>query len=159
MSSNPTVHRNELPADLDDPVARALLSSRIPARLAYCWRDGTPRVVPIWFHWDGTQIVMATPPGAPKLKALHDDVPVAVTIDSQEWPYKVLSIRGRARVSKVTGVCAEYAEAAERYFGPEQGSAWLSRFPPEVEMWRIAIVPEQVRILDFETRFPSGLTS
>ena len=157
MSSDPAVHSTRARAALDDPVARELLSSRIPARLAYSWRDGTPRVVPIWFHWDGAEIVMATPPGAPKLKALDDGVPVAVTIDSDEWPYKVLSVRGRAQVSKVAGVCAEYAKAAERYFGPDQGAAWVSRFPPEVEMWRIAVAPEQVRILDFRTRFPSAM--
>lgn len=33
----------------------------------------------------------------------------------------------------------------------------MSRFPPEVEMWRIAVAPEQVRILDFRTRFPSAM--
>jgi hypothetical protein len=36
---------------LNDPVARTLLGSANPARLAYAWRDGGPRVVPIWFHW------------------------------------------------------------------------------------------------------------
>ncbi len=30
-----------------DPVAQQLLQSTIPARLAYTWRDGTPRVVPM----------------------------------------------------------------------------------------------------------------
>ena len=35
---------------LNDPVARRLLNSTIPARLAYSWTDGTPRVVPIWFE-------------------------------------------------------------------------------------------------------------
>jgi hypothetical protein len=62
------------------------------------------------------------------------------------------------QVTKVVGVCAEYAEAAERYFGPSRGAAWVSGFPPDVEMWRIAVIPEQVRILDFETRFPSALS-
>ena len=50
---------------LQDPVAQELLASRIPARLAYTWTDGTPRVVSIWFHWDGTDIVMATLPERP----------------------------------------------------------------------------------------------
>ena len=27
---------------LTDPVAQHLLTSKIPARLAYCWKDGTP---------------------------------------------------------------------------------------------------------------------
>jgi hypothetical protein len=38
---------------LNDPVARRLLASPVPARLAYTWTDGTPRVVPIGFHWNG----------------------------------------------------------------------------------------------------------
>ena len=43
---------------LDDPVAQELLHSTNLARLAYVWRDGTPRVVPIWFHWDGEELVL-----------------------------------------------------------------------------------------------------
>ena len=42
---------------LNDPIAQALLRSTIPARLAYSWTDGTPRVVPIWFHWTGEEFV------------------------------------------------------------------------------------------------------
>jgi nitroimidazol reductase NimA-like FMN-containing flavoprotein (pyridoxamine 5'-phosphate oxidase superfamily) len=72
---------------LQDPVAQELLASRIPARLAYNWTDGTPRVVSIWFHWDGTDIVMATLPGAPKLKALHNGDRVAITIDTNDPPH------------------------------------------------------------------------
>jgi len=45
---------------LQTPVAQELLQSNIPARLAYVWRDGTPRVIPIWFHWNGEEIVLGT---------------------------------------------------------------------------------------------------
>jgi hypothetical protein len=31
----------------------------------------SPRVVSLWFHWNGTEIVMCTFGPAPKLKALH----------------------------------------------------------------------------------------
>jgi nitroimidazol reductase NimA-like FMN-containing flavoprotein (pyridoxamine 5'-phosphate oxidase superfamily) len=95
---------------LQDPVAQELLASRIPARLAYSWTDGTPRVVSIWFHWDGTDIVMASLPGAPKLKALHTGDRVAVTIDTNDPPHHILSIRGTAEVTETQGgghrVCA-----------------------------------------------------
>ena len=53
-----------------DPVAQELLRSTIPARLAYVWRDGTPRVVPMWFHWTGEEFLMGAPPNAPKMKVL-----------------------------------------------------------------------------------------
>src|SRR5579872_2505945 len=55
---------------LNDPVAQKLFQSTIPARLAYVWHDGTPRVVPIGFHWDGKQLVLGTPMAAPKLKVI-----------------------------------------------------------------------------------------
>src|SRR6516165_2903445 len=45
---------------LEHPVARELLASNIPARIAYVWTDGTPRVTPIWFHWDGGELVLGT---------------------------------------------------------------------------------------------------
>ena len=67
---------------LDHPVAQQLLRSRIPARLAYVWHDGTPRVVPIRFHWTGQEVVVSTPPAAPKMKALADNAKVAITIDT-----------------------------------------------------------------------------
>src|SRR5215212_9301160 len=65
---------------LEDPVAQRLLLSTIPARLAYTWTDGTPRVVPIGFHWNGTEIVLGTFPDAPKMRALRDGAQVALTI-------------------------------------------------------------------------------
>ena len=145
---------------LNDPVARELLASTIPARLAYNWLDGTPRVVPIWFHWDGKQFVLGSPPRAPKLRAIRQNPRVALTIDSNEWPSKVLLVRGAATVEMVAGVSPEYALSAVRYFGEEQGKAWLEGVKLMTsEMGRVAITPEWVGILDFESRFPSALSS
>jgi hypothetical protein len=71
----------------------------------------------------------------------------------------VLSIRGTASVTHVDGVIPEYATAAKRYFGDEQGKAWVDQFPPDMQMWRIAVTPTWVNVLDFETRFPSALSA
>ena len=142
---------------LNDPVASALLNSVNPARLAYTWLDGSPRVVPIWFHWTGDQFVLGTPPKAPKLKALAADPRVALTIDDTAWPPGVLLVRGRAGIELLDDVGPEYEQAATRYFGPEQGTAWVATLRGK-PMARIAITPEWAGILDFQTRFPSALT-
>ena len=142
---------------LNDPVASALLNSVNPARLAYTWVDGSPRVVPIWFHWTGDQFVLGTPPKAPKLKALAADPRVALTIDDTAWPPGVLLVRGRAGIELLDDVGPEYEQAATRYFGPEQGPAWVATLRGK-PMARIAITPEWAGILDFQTRFPSALT-
>src|SRR6478609_3616347 len=112
---------------LQHPVSQELMQSKIPARLAYIWTDGTPRVVPIWFHWDGKEFILATPPKAPKLKALAKNMKVALTIDDNNFPHKVLLVRGTARLETVKGIVPEYAAAAERYFGREQGQAWVNQ--------------------------------
>jgi len=143
---------------LDDPIAQELLQSTIPARLAYTWSDGTPRVVPIWFHWTGEEVVMASPYDAPKVQALQANPDVALTIDSESWPHKVLLLRGPAQVEIVEGVAEEYGAAARRYFGEEQGAAWTDQVSQMLpRMARIAVRPEWVGILDFQTRFPEAL--
>jgi hypothetical protein len=145
---------------LQHPVSQELLQSKIPARLAYVWTDGTPRVIPIWFHWNGREFVLGTPPKAPKLKALARNPKVSFTIDNNEFPNKVLLVRGTARTELVDGIVPEYAAAAERYFGPEQGRAWVAQLRTLIpSMVRITIAPEWVGLLDFQTRFPSALSS
>jgi hypothetical protein len=144
---------------LADPVARQLLVSKIPARLAYTWTDGTPRVVSLWFHWDGTDLVMATFGGAPKLKALKSGDRVALTIDTNEAPNHVLSMRGTAEVTDVKGAVDEYAKAAQRYLGRDYADGYIQSLPPDVPMARIAVRPDEIVLLDFETRFPSALSA
>ena len=143
---------------LEDPVAQELLGSGELARLAYSWLDGTPRVVPIWFHWTGEAITFGSPPKAPKLRALAQEPRVAVTIDaSAGWPYRALLVRGDATVEVLDDVSDDYAAAAHRYFGDEQGDAWVEQLSGQ-PMARIAVTPTWVAVLDFETRFPSALS-
>jgi hypothetical protein len=143
---------------LAHPVAQNLLRSTIPARLAYNWHDGTPRVVPIGFHWNGEEVVLGTPSDAPKMKVLQDGAKVALTIDTDTMPYQVLLIRGTARTDMVEGIAPEYAAMILRVFGEAEGNAWLAQLRPICpRMSRIFVRPEWVGILDFTTRFPSAL--
>jgi hypothetical protein len=53
---------------LESDLARRLLVSTVPARFAFVWTDGTPRVLPTWFHWTGTELVMPTFLSAPHVR-------------------------------------------------------------------------------------------
>jgi anti-sigma factor RsiW len=53
-------------------------------------------------------------------------------------------------------VSPEYAAAATRYFGEEQGQAWIAQLRGQ-PMACVAIRPNWVGILDFQSRFPSAL--
>jgi hypothetical protein len=140
---------------LTHPIAQELLQSRIPARIAYIARDGTPRVVPMQFHWTGEEVVVCCWPDDPKAAAIRAHPAVALTIDTAEPPMRSLQIRGTAAVTLVEGAPPEMVAASVRYLGPEAGSAWVeqaNRLSPQTV--RIAILPTWVDVLDFETRLP-----
>jgi hypothetical protein len=98
---------------LETEQARRLLTAPLPARYAYTARDGTPRVLPSWFHWTGQELVMPTFLSAPhvrrparRLAALRTNPDVAVTIDTETFPPQVLLLRGRAhRSPRPTASC------------------------------------------------------
>lgn len=151
------IKRGDL-ALLEHPVARRLLQSSIPARVAYEARDGTPRVVPMLFHWTGTEIVLTSWPDDPKVSALGARPNVALTIDTAEMPFNVLSIRGRATVTVDDGIPAECLPTFARYYGPDQGRAWVERMSTMTDQFaRIVVRPCWVDVLDFETRLPGGM--
>lgn len=142
---------------LDTAPAQRLLASTELARLAYLAADGTPRVLPMFFHWTGDEVVFATFGGAKKIAALQQRPAVAVTIDSAGLPPEALLLRGQAAVTEVDGILPEYVLAQHRYFGPEQGAASVAEVDqPGVRMARIALRPAWVGVLDFQSRFPGG---
>ncbi|HET7196478.1 MAG TPA: pyridoxamine 5'-phosphate oxidase family protein [Nocardioides sp.] len=147
-------------AAMQDPVARALLESSNPARLAYVAADSTPRVVPVGFQWDGEALVIGTVPGSAKVAALQANPAVALTIDTSPptWPPKVLLIRGLAAVTFVDEVFPEYIAGAKRLTPADEFERWEAGVRSLYDrMARISITPTWVRIQDFETRIPQAV--
>jgi len=140
-----------------DEVAQQLLSSPIMARLAYTWSDGTPRVIPMWFHWTGEDILMGAPPNSPKMKVIAQRPQVAIAIDGIDWPYKWLNLRGTASVEVLPEPFPEYLGMARRYLGDAGSAQFLAAQAQTFDSWaRITVTPEAVRILDFQGRFPGA---
>lgn len=144
---------------LHTQTAQDLLRSTELARLAYVAGDGTPRVLPMLFHWTGDELVLCTFAGARKIAALQANPHVAVTIDAATTPPRVLLLRGRATVAEVDGIVPEYRLAHLRYAGPEQGEANVASVDhPGVRMARIGLLPTWVGVLDFVARLPGGVS-
>ena len=80
---------------LSHPLSQELLNRDV-TRFAYVAKDGTPRNVPIAFAWNGSEIVICTAKNAPKLPSLRRNPAVALTIDTEVHPPKILLIRGQA---------------------------------------------------------------
>lgn len=160
----PAARRQGDPALLDEPVARELLAGTALARTAYVAADGSPRVVPTWFHWTGDELVTVTyvaGPGvrhpAQRLADLRADPRVAVSIDRDGQPPWVLTLRGRVTVEEVEGVAPEYAAAARRYLGATVADEMLAGLEhPALRQARIGLRPTWVGLLDFTSRLPSA---
>ena len=150
---------NEITEVLNRPLSQELLSRDL-TRLAYVAKDGTPRSIPIAFTWNGSEIVMCTTKNAPKLPALRQNPMVALTIDTEVHPPKILLIRGRAELDFVDGIPDEFLQATSSYeMTPEQRVEW------EVEvrslyydgMVRIVVTPNWAKLIDFESTLPSAV--
>jgi pyridoxamine 5'-phosphate oxidase-like protein len=154
------MQRNDVLRVLNDPLAQDLIGSSIPARVAYTGLDGSPRAVPLGFHWNGQQFVICTIPDSPKVRALAAHPRLALTIDTVTFPPHVLLVRGTASLETVEGVPSEYLEAARKQIA----EADMPGFEAQVralyqQMVRITIEPEWAKLLDFETRLPTAVAN
>jgi len=149
---------SEITEILDRPISRVLLARDV-VRLAYVAKDGTPRNVPIAFTWNGSEIVMCTTKNAPKLPALRENPTVALTIDTEVHPPKILLIRGRAELDVVDGIPEEYLQINGSYeMTPEQRVEWEAEVRSLYDgMVRIVVTPTWAKLIDFETTLPSAV--
>jgi hypothetical protein len=111
----PEIRHAKLPSALREPLSRnvqLLVGSRVPVRLAWNDAAGKPRVAPLWFRWTGSTLELSTFAESRKLDELHNGDAVAVTIDTEDFPYGSLRIRGPVTIEHVQGLTS-----ARRYLG------------------------------------------
>ena len=149
---------DEVTEVLNRPHSRELLARDL-TRLAYVAKDGTPRTIPIAFTWNGTHIVMCTSKNAPKLASLRANPMVALTIDTEVHPPKILLVRGRAELDVVDGIPEEYLTMNGSYrMTPEQRVEWEAEVRSLYDgMVRIVVTPTWAKLIDFETTLPSAV--
>jgi hypothetical protein len=141
---------------LDKPISQEMLSRDI-ARLAYVATDGTPRVIPIGFTWNGTEVVMCTTTNAPKLASLRRNPAVSLTIDTEVHPPKILLLRGEAVLDEVEGIPDEYLQMNGTYeMTPEQRVEWEAEVRSLYDsMVRIVVTPSWAKLIDFHETLPT----
>ena len=150
---------NDVAEVLNRPYSQELLA-RDMAALAYVAKDGTPRTVPILFSWNGSQVVVCTAKNSPKLFSLRSNPAVALSIDTQVHPAKLLLIRGQAELDEVDDIPEEFLRMNGSYeMTPEQRVEWEAeiRTLHFDGMVRIIVTPTWAKLIDFETTAPSAL--
>ena len=155
-------HHRGTPSDvaeiLEKPISQEMLNRDL-ARLAYVAKDGTPRVVPIAFTWNGTEVVMCTSTNAPKLASLRRNPAVALTIDTEVHPPTILLLRGEAVLDEVEGIPDEYLQMNGTYeMTAEQRVEWETEVRSLYDsMVRIVVTPTWAKLIDFDETLPSAV--
>jgi hypothetical protein len=143
---------------LDTEVARRRLADGQVLRLAYVALDGTPRVLAVNFQWTGEEIVMGGFAPSARGRALRANPRVAITLDTDAAPPEMLQIRGRAEVTEVHGIVPEYEQYMRHGMPAEVADAYFAEIlRREVVMERIAVRPDWVGVVDFQTRYPAAM--
>jgi hypothetical protein len=153
------VQPHEISVVLHRPISQDLLARDL-TRLAYVAKDGTPRNVPMGFTWNGSEIIMCTAKNAAKLPSLRANPMVALTIDTEAHPPKILLVRGRAELDVVAGIPDEFLQMNGSYqMTPEQRVEWEAgvRSVYHDGMVRIVVTPTWAKLIDFETTLPSAV--
>jgi PPOX class probable F420-dependent enzyme len=90
------------------------------AQLATIMPDGTPQVSPVWFEFDGQNILVNTAKGRVKDQNMRRDKRVGIDIMDPDNPYRHLSIRGRVVDITENGADAHIDKLAKKYIGQDR---------------------------------------
>ncbi|WP_338758893.1 pyridoxamine 5'-phosphate oxidase family protein [Nocardia vulneris] len=152
------MHADEITKILNQPLSQELLARDL-LRMAYVAKDGSPRNIPVAFTWNGREIVVCTTKNAAKLYSLRHTPEVALTIDTEVHPPKILLLRGRAELDEVDGIPDEYLQMNGSYeMSAEQRVEWEAEVRSLYDgMVRIVITPTWVKLIDFENTLPSAV--
>jgi PPOX class probable F420-dependent enzyme len=110
-AASPASRRGAEAALRDDPVVW----------LSSVQADGRPHLVPVWFHWDGDQIVAFSKPRARKVENLRDEPRVMLAIGTPGLDFEVELIEATAELPDASaaevmpaGFGAKYRELLRR---------------------------------------------
>jgi len=110
-----------------DPRAADVLGRPIIGQLGFHGLDGYPHVLPVWFEHRGGDVLIATPPGTYKGRALSKDGRAALSVSTVERPYWIVSVVGDAALEPLPeSERIEFVSAiAVKYLGGERGREYL----------------------------------
>jgi hypothetical protein len=152
-----TMSARDIAEVMNRPYSQEVLASHVPARLAYIGLDGDPRVVPVGYDWDGNHVRVASAVSSAKANALRANPRIALSIDTEGFPPKVLLLRGIAQVEVVDGVPDVFVRASKKRVSDDQLSEWEAGVRALYDqMAVITITPTWAKLLDFETTIPKA---
>jgi PPOX class probable F420-dependent enzyme len=97
-----------------------ILQKKAFAQLATLMPDGSPQVSPVWFDFDGRNILVNTAKGRVKDQNMRRDKRVGIDIMDPDNPYRHVSIRGLVVDITENGADAHIDKLTKKYIGQDQ---------------------------------------
>lgn len=83
MKEKRTIRREVVP-NLTDEEREAVLARDVSATLAFVDKDGYPRMVPCWFHWDGNAFFVTSDPNKFHVRCLRRDGRASICVEVED---------------------------------------------------------------------------
>ncbi|MEQ0558447.1 PPOX class F420-dependent oxidoreductase [Amycolatopsis sp. NEAU-NG30] len=97
-------------------------------KLATASASGAPNVAPVWFTVDGDDVVFTTGRTSSKGRHLLANPRAALSVDSEEFPYSFVVVRGPVHVDdEADDLLAWNTRLAERYVPPGRAEEYGRR--------------------------------
>jgi PPOX class probable F420-dependent enzyme len=90
------------------------------ANLATLMPDGRPQVTPVWFDYDGQDLIFNSARGRQKDLNVRRDPRVSLSIVDPENPYRYIEVRGRVTDITQEGADESINKLAKKYLGVDK---------------------------------------
>jgi nitroimidazol reductase NimA-like FMN-containing flavoprotein (pyridoxamine 5'-phosphate oxidase superfamily) len=143
-------------ASMSEKEIQEFLSIPRLARMATI-QNGKPHLVPVWYFYDGTNILVASPKGTEKTKNLLSNPNVSIIIDIVDGRVGDLSYATNVKAVIIEGI-AELQDDIdnsfvrknyERYVGKNALNNPMVQFSVNLPMYTVIIKPTKIKSWDF----------
>lgn len=100
------------------------------AILATVDRRGRPHAAPIWYLYEGGELLISTGCGSQKHRNIEANPNATLVVDRRTVPYYALMVHGRAEIGPPFSE-EDRLRLAVRYLGDELGRAYVASTPGE----------------------------
>lgn len=105
-----------------------------------------PLALPIWYQWEGGQVLIGMAGASLKARLLRAAGRATMTVQTEAAPYKYVSVEGPVDVAAES---RDNLAMATRYLGPELGQWYADNNPSTADTVLVRLTPEKWRTCDF----------
>jgi nitroimidazol reductase NimA-like FMN-containing flavoprotein (pyridoxamine 5'-phosphate oxidase superfamily) len=143
-------------ASMSEKEIQEFLSIPRLARMATI-QNGKPHLVPVWYFYDGTNIIVSTPKRPKKTKNLQSNPNVSIIIDIVDGRVEDLSYATKAKAVIIEGIAelqddtdSSFARKTyERYVGKNALNNPQVQFSVNLPRYTVVIKPTKIMSWDF----------